>query len=434
MEEESKNAKKSQRILNLLNRFLKGEIIKLKEADRIDPIIFHYYNEIIRFWSKLNFIIKKTFRSIENSAPSDIIEFEKYLYSTYRKIWESAPNKAILKEIEHYKNSDQETLSIFLNKLGSFSWDKALKGKNSLEKLSIEEAIPSFVVKHLSNIISFEFLKKNIRYMNDIRKKATFTAYIKENIENELREKVKFQEDKDINNLFHIPIKYKKDILKSRLYQSGDIIILDKGSALIVFTLEPQINEKICDFCAAPGIKTSLIAYQTKNKSWIIAGDFHTERTKSMKNVLLDLKLPNIYILNEDSINFPIRFEKYFDRILLDAPCTGSGTFLSNPEIKWRQNESFLYQNITLQRKLIESAIKLLRPNGIFVYSTCSLYPEEGEYQILDFVDDLEPLDLPTWISPSYKINNTILAGTGRLFPSVHQTQGFFIGKFKKRG
>jgi len=198
--------------------------------------------------------------------------------------------------------------------------------------------------------------------------------------------------------------------------------------------LDPKPGEKIVDLCAAPGIKTSLISWLTNNTASIIAGDFHTERTKIMKNLTLDLKITNIHLLNEDSINFPIRFENYFDRILLDAPCTGSGTFLSNPEIKWRQNEDFLYQNITLQRKLIESAIKLLKQNGVLVYSTCSLYPEEGEYQIMEYMDFLEPLHLPTWLSPSYKINNSILAGTGRLFPSVHQTQGFFIGKFKKKG
>lgn len=434
MEKESVSAKKTQRILSLLKRFLKDEVLKLTELDRIDPIIFHYYHEIIRFWSKLNFVIKKTLRSIENIDSLDIIEYEKYLYSTYRIIWEGAPKESVLKEIEPYITSDKENLIIFLDKLRSFSWDKALEGKSLEEKLSIEEAIPSFVVQRLSNILSFDFLKENIHSMNDFFKKTTFTVFVKENIENASKEKTIFQEDKDITNLFQIPIKFKSEIVRSKSYQSGDLIILDKGSALIVTILEPKINEKICDFCAAPGIKTSLIAYLTNNTSHIIAGDFHTERTKIMKNLLLDLKIPNINILNEDSINFPIRFENYFDRILLDAPCTGSGTFLSNPEIKWRQNENFLYQNITLQRKLIESAIRLLKQNGVFVYSTCSLYPEEGEYRILDFVDDLEPLDLPTWVSPSYKVNDSILPGTGRLFPSVHQTQGFFIGKFKKRG
>ena len=434
MENESINVEKTQRILYLLNRFLRSEITKLTESDREDTIVFHYYYEIIRFWSKLNFIIKKTLRSIINADFIDNIEVEKYLYSTFRIIWEGAPRDLVFKEIKSYINTDRENFIMFLDKLTSFSWSKALEGKNAEEKLSIEEAVPSFVVQRLAKVISFQFLKENIHYMNNISKKTSFTVFVKEGRENIFEENLIFEEDQEIPNLFHIPMKYKQEVVKSKSYQSGDLIILDKGSALIATVLDPKKNEKIGDFCAAPGIKTSLISWLTNNKVNIIAGDFHNERTKIMRNLILNLKVSNIHILNEDSINFPIRFENYFDRVLLDAPCTGSGTFLSNPEIKWRQNEDFLYQNIILQKKLIGSAIKLLKSNGVFVYSTCSLYPEEGEYRILDFLDDLEPLDLPTWVSPSYKVNNSILPGTGRLFPSVHQTQGFFIGKFKKKG
>ena len=122
-----------------------------------------------------------------------------------------------------------------------------------------------------------------------------------------------------------------------------------------------------------------------------------------------------------------------FDKILIDAPCTGSGTFLSHPELKWRQNNAFLNQNVVIQKKLIESGLNLLKKGGILVYSTCSLYPEEGEYQINEIYDQITPLDLPQYFSKSYKINNTILKGTGRLFPSIHNTQGFFVSRLKKK-
>jgi 16S rRNA (cytosine967-C5)-methyltransferase len=117
---------------------------------------------------------------------------------------------------------------------------------------------------------------------------------------------------------------------------------------------------------------------------------------------------------------------------LLDAPCTGSGTFSTNPELKWRQNEGFLHQNIVLQEKLLKSAITLLKHSGILVYSTCSLYPEEGEYQVLKILKHLKPMELPKWFSPSYKVDDQQIPGTGRLFPVNHNTKGFFIAKFKK--
>ncbi|MFX1588305.1 MAG: hypothetical protein ACFFC1_09135 [Promethearchaeota archaeon] len=207
---------------------------------------------------------------------------------------------------------------------------------------------------------------------------------------------------------------------------------MDKASAAVVYLLSPQANELIGDLCAAPGIKTSLILNITKDQAKVMAFDFNRSRMMETKNLLYSLYSSNFFLINADSINLPIRPQKYFDKILIDAPCTGSGTFLINPELKWRQNKKFLHQNLLIQEKLIKSGLTYLKDNGILVYSTCSLYPEEGELQVMKFREVLEPLDIPKWFSPSYEINNSELKGTGRLFPAIHKTQGFFVGKFKK--
>ena len=86
-----------------------------------------------------------------------------------------------------------------------------------------------------------------------------------------------------------------------------------------------------------------------------------------------------------------------------------------------------------LQEKLLKNALRLLKPSGVLVYSTCSLYPEEGELQVLKILEEVNPIKLPEWFSPSYKIKNRQIPGTGRLFPAINQTKGFFIGKFKKK-
>ena len=117
----------------------------------------------------------------------------------------------------------------------------------------------------------------------------------------------------------------------------------------------------------------------------------------------------------------------------MDAPCTGSGAFSRSPELKWRQNEQFLYQNVTLQAKLLETALELLKKGGILVYSTCSLYLEEGEMQVSRILDRVDPMEMPKWMSKSYEINGKTIPGTARLFPAIQGTQGFFIGKFKKK-
>ena len=372
-----------------------------------------------------------------NSLDDETIS--KYLYTTYRVLWEHASEKEIIKEV---KILDKK----FLNKLRSFSWNKALIHKDEKEKLSIIQSIPSFMIEHLLPVMNIDFLKENVKFMNRIGSKIEVSVRVN-NLYRKLsskdlstqitekfnKDKIDYRKDHDIPEMFWIPLSQKNRVVRNYFYQKGFLIFQDKASATVIKTLSPREEDRICDMCAAPGIKTSLIAQYMNNKGHILAGDFLLERVKMMKMLLTQLNVLNVHIINTDSIIFPIRFQNHFDKILLDAPCTGSGNLLANPELKWRQNKKFLRQNLILQRKLIESALKLLKPNGIFVYSTCSLYPEEGEYQILDFIDYLEPLDLPKWVSPSYKINNNTVPGTGRLFPLIHQTQGFFIGKFKKK-
>lgn len=315
-----------------------------------------------------------------------------------------------------------------------------------MEKLSILEAIPSFMVERLLPVMNLDFLKNNIKYMNGLENKIEITlrvnslskkqdheVLLRKLEENLKKNKIDYRKDPDILSLFWIPLSQKKKVVRNSYYQEGSLIFQDKASAAVIETFSPQKEDKICDMCAAPGMKTSLMAQFMDNEGHILAGEFLTERANMMRTLMKQLNVLNVHIINTDSIIFPTRFHNYFDVILLDAPCTGSGALLANPELKWRQNKAFLYQNVTLQNKLLESALKLLKHDGILVYSTCSLYPEEGEYHILEYLDYLEPLDLPEWFSPSYRINNDIIPGTGRLFPAIHQSQGFFIGKFKKK-
>jgi len=431
------------RLLHLIHQFIEKKIVVLDKFERKDVKIFHYYNEIVRYWSKLNYIFRKTFRSL-NQVDISKDELVRYIYSTYRVIFENSSNNEILKELNLSKNQELSYL-IFFNKLREFSIKIALKHKQLKEKLSIEEAIPTFVINRLLPVMNFEFLKKNIQFMNNLTKYDNFfrindfsDSVVNQRLINEIKEELKtynisIKQDKEIPELYKIPREKKSLVLRSKSYILGKLNFQDKASAAVIRVLSPEPHDYIFDMCAAPGMKTSLISKYSKNQAKIVASDFNIDRLLISKNLFLKSNILNLYLINADSINFPIRFENYFDKILLDAPCTGSGTFLTNPELKWRQNRSFLYQNITIQEKLLKSALRLLKPNGILVYSTCSLYAEEGELQILKFLDLLEALELPKWFSPSYKINDRIIHGTGRLFPSIHHTQGFFIGKFKKK-
>jgi 16S rRNA (cytosine967-C5)-methyltransferase len=383
-------------------------------------------------------MIKKTLRSLKLTTPP---KTEILLFVTYRFMFERAKAQDIMMEV-----NQNEELSLFLGRLKDFSWDVALKDKNEVEVLSIYEAIPSFFIERLLPVMKLSFLKDNITSMNDYNSQKTVTLRInsltsnisietlKTLIKSEFQKKgIPLQQDKEISYILYTQARYKRAILKSKYYNNYTLIFQDRASVVIAELLRPQQGEFICDLCAAPGIKSSIILQLSDNRSRILCNDFSNSRLRFTKNFFHRLKALDISFLNSDGTCFPMKNDIKFDKILIDAPCTGSGTFLSHPELKWRQNNAFLNQNVVIQKKLIESGLNLLKKGGILVYSTCSLYPEEGEYQINEIYDQITPLNLPKYFSKCYKINNIILKGTGRLFPSIHNTQGFFVSRLKKK-
>ena len=356
-------------------------------------------------------------------------------------MFEKAKIHEILEEV-----AQNEKLYIFLERLQDFSWNLALKGKNRVEMLSINEGIPTFFIERLLPVMKFKFLTKNIKLMNQYSSRKTLSLrinnlvsntpleYLVKIIESDFQKAgIRFKQDKEFPYLLNLHPKYKKEIITSKWYKNNTLIFQDKASAAIIELLKPSKRDYICDLCAAPGIKSSLIMQLTNNQSKLISNDFSEKRLRFTKKLFQNMKVLGVCLLNSDGTNLPVKSNIKFDKILIDAPCTGSGTFLSNPELKWRQNYAFLTQNVVIQKRLLGSGLKLLKPEGIMIYSTCSLYPEEGEYQINEIFHKVTPLDLPDYFSPSYEINNKTLRGTGRLFPSIHNTQGFFVSRLKKK-
>ncbi len=429
------------KLIKLLIRFIERKTGALSIKNRSNAELVHYYYEILRYWNKINFILKRKLKFTNEPHVSNNYRNAKYLIAIYRIVWEKENAIKVGNELNF--GSDESTL---IKKLDFFSWKQALKGKNEIERLSLEIAIPTFTIKKLATVMDLETIRANVKQMDG--KEGNQTLFFRfndlpyeKNQLNSLNSVLKDLEEQGINakrdthfsKVFYTELKNKKKIILNRLYKEGKLVIQDKASFAVTNLLEPQENELICDLCAAPGIKTSIIAQLSQNKAKLIANDFSKQRLRGTRQLLKKLNVLNTNVMNSDGIKLPVRFTNYFDKILLDAPCTGSGTFSTNPELKWRQNEGFLHQNLVLQEKLLKSAIKLLKPSGILVYSTCSLYPEEGEYQVLKILNHLKPMELPKWFSPSYKINHQHISGTGRLFPATHRTKGFFIAKFKKK-
>ena len=174
-----------------------------------------------------------------------------------------------------------------------------------------------------------------------------------------------------------------EDLLsKLDIYKDGKIYIQSISSMLPVYVLDPKENENILDMCAAPGGKTTLISAFSNNKSNVTAVELHKDRFERLKyNV--NLQGANAFLLNTNAIDLDNNLK--FDKILLDAPCSGSGILnINDDRYKTYFTSALIEKCVKTQKKLITKASKILKKAGILVYSTCSLLKEENE-NIIDF-------------------------------------------------
>lgn len=171
--------------------------------------------------------------------------------------------------------------------------------------------------------------------------------------------------------------------------REGWIWFQDEASQLIAhLAAEKRANERparALDLCAAPGSKTTLMATLLPAGTFIVGGDLHLHRLRTMRQLAVGagISVPDLIQLDA-TCALPFA-DQSFDAVLLDAPCSGLGTLQRHPEIKWRMNETRIEQLAELQRRLIVNADSALRPGGLLTYSVCSTEPEEGEEVIAWF-------------------------------------------------
>ena len=239
-----------------------------------------------------------------------------------------------------------------------------------------------------------------------------------------LEDEAIIERDRDLWYLFRVT-ESKKPIRLLRAVKQGLAIPQDKASCLVVEALRPQAGVSILDMTAAPGIKTSLIVMLTEGRVRLVASDISRRRIVMMKNLLRDLgAMGHVDIILTDSAH--IDYKQRFDKVLLDAPCSSSGSISKEPAVRLhllRKSRVEYYVNI--QRSLLSRAIEL---GSEVIYATCSLLPEEGEEVVRIFLDRIELRDPGIRASRGYGVYD-IAPLVARTFPHIHDAQGFFISR-----
>lgn len=215
-----------------------------------------------------------------------------------------------------------------------------------------------------------------------------------------------------------LPYENSKKITELECYKNGSLYIQSPSSMIPAFTLDPHPGEKILDMAAAPGSKTTQMAIMMRNKGEIIANDIDQNRIFRLKSILALQGITNTTVTRMPAQAIWKTYPQYFDKVLLDAPCSMEGMFNTQDPKSFQHWSLKKVKSLSkLQKWMLRSAVSAAKVGGTIVYSTCTLSPEENEEVI-------------KWILEKEK-ETIILAGSKKILPDIIRT-GFFIAKLKK--
>lgn len=294
-------------------------------------------------------------------------------------------------------------------------YDPASQISDPLEKLAIETSHPVWLIQRWANSFGVAETQAFARANNAVPPVAfrVVTAGFKEILER-LREAGGIVEPSIVaQDAWRIS---SATALVRELAATGQIYLQDEASQLVAQTVDVQPNERVLDLCAAPGGKTTLMATRAGNSASIIAGDRSAKRLDIVKKLSALHNLSSIKPFLLDAAQQLPFADSTFDRVLLDAPCSGTGTLRRNPEIRWRISEDDMRVLAAQQKLFLKQAARVLKPGGQLVYSTCSVERDENEEVLDAFLE-------------SYKQFQRI--NTIRTWPHREGADGFFIASLR---
>lgn len=218
--------------------------------------------------------------------------------------------------------------------------------------------------------------------------------------------------------------------LLHRLAREGKIYLQDEASQLVAHVLDAQTGERVLDVCAAPGSKTTHIATMTPGLALIVAGDVHEHRLRTVLKAGARQEIKVLRgVVHDAEAALPFG-EQSFDRVLVDAPCTGTGTLRRNPEIRWRISNRDIFELSARQQRILSQSAKMVRRGGRLVYSTCSVEPEENEEVVARCLgENADFKHLALRVPASLQSSS----GAARIWPHRQGADGFFIAAFERQ-
>ena len=214
------------------------------------------------------------------------------------------------------------------------------------------------------------------------------------------------------------------------VYHEAGVYYLQEASAMApVFLLDPQPGEKVCDLCSAPGGKTTQIAGKMNGEGFLLCNEINPKRAKILSRNIERMAVANALVTNEHPANLAKKYAGFFDRVLVDAPCSGEGMFRKEEAAVTDWSQETVEMCARRQAEILHSAAMLVRPGGRLVYSTCTFAPEEDEQAVAAFLQEhpeFEPEQMEApWFAPGEN-------GSHRMWPHKLLGEGHFAAVLRK--
>lgn len=419
----------------LINQAIKNNKVSEKDKSLLTELIYGTLQRKLT----LQFYLKP-FIKVKKMDPS--IEWLLYL-SIYQLVFlDKIPDHAIINEaVNIAKRKGHEGKAKFVNgvlrNIQRQGVPKTELIEDQIERLSVETSHPKWLVQRWNDQYGFETTEK-MCHSNLLSKKITVRI---QPLKHHIDEVIEILNEEGImtskSTLSNQGLVVEKGhVLSSRLFP-GKLTIQDETSMLVSEMLDVKPGMKVLDACSAPGGKTTHIAEKMNNDGEIYAFDLHKKKIKLVKEKAKLLDLSIIQAEAYDSRRLQERFEpKTFDRILLDAPCSGLGVLRSKPDIKYNKKEKDIEQLSQIQNDLLESVLPLLKDDGKLVYSTCTVERLENEEQIKNLLQTNDEIEIDPSFFEQLPESTRQLEGRSsygiQIFPHDFNADGFFITRLRK--
>lgn len=384
----------------------------------------------------LSFYVKRDLKITDHSARI-ILEM-----SAYQMLFmDRVPSHAVINEaVELIKGLNKAHLANFINgTLRSLDRDECFilwpDKKNKTKYLATYYSFPEWIIDIFMMRAKAKGAEAMCKYFN-----APSALWIRTNTLKTTRDDlVKSLEDEGIETILSkktdegILLKNSGSIRDLTSFNKGEFLVQDESSMLVAHALSPKKNERILDVCAAPGGKTTHIAALMENQGELIACEVQKHRLGLIKENAKKLGIEIIAPKLLDARHLPAKWQASFDRVLVDAPCSGLGVLNRRADARLRKHRYQIGELVKIQEKILDEAARVLKTGGILVYSTCTITKEENEKQVEAFLKRHPDFSLDEDLAEALPNVSGIKGGMKQFLPHLDGVDGFFIARFIKR-